>query len=187
MPALSGSTYDLWYGHQVAYPCRRMFMSIGNTTSQDDHEKSISWISMSMVLCLAASPSLCWSFPKMCNFASSSFCKALFRRGPELLLNNIFFFSQNIVVYIQHQWVIHSVCHVQCHRLFESETFFLFDLILKAFQQYPDTLEEIDEMIHDEKARIECQYQSNPQVNVLAMVLLTLPLSVKYFRPCAIV
>lgn len=29
---------------------------------------------------------------------------------------------------------------------------------------YPDTLEEIDEMIHDEKARIECQYQSNPQV-----------------------
>jgi len=34
----------------------------------------------------------------------------------------------------------------------------------EAFQQYPDTLEEIDEMIHDEKARIECQYQSNPQV-----------------------
>ncbi|KAL9986165.1 hypothetical protein ACROYT_G000260 [Oculina patagonica] len=34
----------------------------------------------------------------------------------------------------------------------------------EAFKQYPDTLEEIDEMIHDEKARIECQYQSNPQV-----------------------
>jgi len=34
----------------------------------------------------------------------------------------------------------------------------------EAFKQYPDTLEELDEMIHDEKARIECQYQSNPQV-----------------------
>ena len=50
---------------------------------------------------------------------------------------------------------------------------FYFGLILKAFQQYPDTLEEIDEMIHDEKARIECQYQSNPQVHVHVMVLLT--------------
>ncbi|XP_074631225.1 structural maintenance of chromosomes protein 5-like isoform X2 [Acropora palmata] len=34
----------------------------------------------------------------------------------------------------------------------------------EAFKLYPDTLEELDEMIHDEKARIECQYQSSPQV-----------------------
>ena len=40
-----------------------------------------------------------------------------------------------------------------------------FAFISKAFKQYPDTLEELDEMIHDEKARIECQYQSNPQVH----------------------
>ena len=47
---------------------------------------------------------------------------------------------------------------------------FYIGLIFKAFQQYPDTLEEIDEMIHDEKARIECQYQSNPQVRAHAML-----------------
>lgn len=50
---------------------------------------------------------------------------------------------------------------------------FYFGFISKAFKQYPDTLEEIDEMIHDEKARIECQYQSNPQVHVHAMELLS--------------
>jgi len=60
---------------------------------------------------------------------------------------------------------------------------FYFGLILKAFQQYPDTLEEIDEMIHDEKARIECQYQSNPQVHVHAMVLLTLLIIHQIFLP----
>lgn len=38
------------------------------------------------------------------------------------------------------------------------------DELREAFKLYPDTLEELDEMIHDEKARIECQYQSNPQV-----------------------
>ncbi|PFX34941.1 Structural maintenance of chromosomes protein 5 [Stylophora pistillata] len=38
------------------------------------------------------------------------------------------------------------------------------DELKEAFKLYPDTLEEIDEMIHDEKARIECQYHSNPQV-----------------------
>lgn len=38
------------------------------------------------------------------------------------------------------------------------------DELKEAFRQYPDTLDEIDMMIHDEKARIECQYQSNPQV-----------------------
>ncbi|XP_067017127.1 structural maintenance of chromosomes protein 5-like [Acropora muricata] len=38
------------------------------------------------------------------------------------------------------------------------------DELKEAFKLYPDTLEELDEMIHDEKARIECQYQSSPQV-----------------------
>lgn len=38
------------------------------------------------------------------------------------------------------------------------------DELREAFKLYPDTVEELDEMIHDEKARIECQYQSNPQV-----------------------
>jgi len=44
---------------------------------------------------------------------------------------------------------------------------FLFGVASKAFKQYSeaDTVEKIDEMIHDEKARIECQYQSNPQVS----------------------
>ena len=44
--------------------------------------------------------------------------------------------------------------------------------IPKAFKLYPDTLEELDEMIHDEKARIECQYQSSPQVKTVTLLLL---------------
>ena len=46
--------------------------------------------------------------------------------------------------------------------------------IPKAFKLYPDTLEELDEMIHDEKARIECQYQSSPQVKIIIVILLLL-------------
>lgn len=55
-----------------------------------------------------------------------------------------------------------------------SWAFFIFGFIAKAFKLYPDTLEEIDEMIHDEKARIECQYQSNPQVHCTMNHFLTL-------------
>ena len=52
--------------------------------------------------------------------------------------------------------------------LFERKfDIFMFGVASKAFKQYSeaDTVEKIDEMIHDEKARIECQYQSNPQVS----------------------
>ncbi|XP_046855168.1 structural maintenance of chromosomes protein 5-like [Xenia sp. Carnegie-2017] len=34
----------------------------------------------------------------------------------------------------------------------------------KMFSVYPDTVQEIEEMIHSEKAKADCNYQTNPQV-----------------------
>ena len=39
-------------------------------------------------------------------------------------------------------------------------------LILQLFKAYPNSVEEITEMIHNEKAKAECNYQTNPQVMV---------------------
>ena len=36
--------------------------------------------------------------------------------------------------------------------------------ILQLFKAYPNSVEEISEMIHNEKAKAECNYQTNPQV-----------------------
>ena len=66
------------------------------------------------------------------------------------------------------QYVMYMYC-VLFERKFDI---FMFGVASKAFKQYSeaDTVEKIDEMIHDEKARIECQYQSNPQVKLTPII-----------------
>lgn len=40
-----------------------------------------------------------------------------------------------------------------------------FICISQAFQTLPDSLDEIDSAIHDEQARLQCQYETNPEVS----------------------
>ena len=70
--------------------------------------------------------------------------------------------AQSKRLYLQVQFNSNNLNSRSYFNLPISWAFFIFGFIPKAFKLYPDTLEEIDEMIHDEKARIECQYQSQP-------------------------
>ena len=36
--------------------------------------------------------------------------------------------------------------------------------IYQAFKSYPDTIDEMDEMIHSERARAECYFETDQQV-----------------------
>lgn len=41
------------------------------------------------------------------------------------------------------------------------------EMLVQAFQQYPETLDEIDACIHEERARAECNIATNPEVAAL--------------------
>ena len=43
-----------------------------------------------------------------------------------------------------------------------NETLFLF----QVFETLPDTVQEIDELICEEQSRLNCQFETDPQVNL---------------------
>ena len=47
-------------------------------------------------------------------------------------------------------------------------------LILQLFKAYPNSVQEIEDMIHSEKAKADCNYQTNPQVIIIKCFLLVL-------------
>ena len=39
-------------------------------------------------------------------------------------------------------------------------------LIFQLFVAFPNSVQEIEDMIHSEKAKADCNYQTNPQVGI---------------------